>query len=82
MDRFWLQNFDAVSVIYALLFQLMWHYYVFLLIILYFDVSGMYVENLTEYVVRTPQEVMQFLAAGKKKLVFGETKMNRTSSRY
>ena len=39
-------------------------------------------ENLTEYVVRTPQEVMQFLAAGKKKLVFGETKMNRTSSRY
>lgn len=43
--------------------------------------TGVYVENLSDYVVRTPTEVLQFLSAGKKRLVFAETKMNRTSSR-
>ncbi|XP_066911312.1 kinesin heavy chain-like isoform X2 [Clytia hemisphaerica] len=43
--------------------------------------TGVYVDNLTDYVVRSPSEVLQYIANGKKKLVFAETKMNRTSSR-
>ena len=39
-------------------------------------------ENLSEYVVRSPTEVLSLLAVGKKRLIFAETKMNRTSSRY
>jgi kinesin family protein 3/17 len=44
--------------------------------------AGVYVENLSEFVVRGPSEIMNLLAVGKKRLVFAETKMNRTSSRY
>ncbi|KAK3705683.1 hypothetical protein QZH41_009516, partial [Actinostola sp. cb2023] len=43
--------------------------------------KGVYVENLSEFVVRSPSEIMNLLAVGKKRLVFAETKMNRTSSR-
>ena len=42
----------------------------------------MFVENLTEYVVRSTSEVFNLLRAGKKRLVFAETRMNRVSSRY
>ncbi|XP_022791929.1 kinesin-like protein KIF15 [Stylophora pistillata] len=44
-------------------------------------VKGVYVENLTEFVVRSPSEVLHLLAVGKKRLIFAETKMNRNSSR-
>lgn len=44
-------------------------------------VKGVYVENLSEFVVRSPSEVLSLLAVGKKRLVFAETKMNRNSSR-
>ncbi|KAJ7328532.1 hypothetical protein OS493_024448 [Desmophyllum pertusum] len=44
-------------------------------------VKGVYVENLSEFVVRSPTEVLNLLAVGKKRLVFAETKMNRNSSR-
>ncbi|XP_046851279.1 kinesin-like protein KIN-UA [Xenia sp. Carnegie-2017] len=43
--------------------------------------KGIYVENLSEYVVRGPEEVRSLMQLGKKRLVFAETKMNRTSSR-
>ncbi|XP_065071164.1 kinesin heavy chain-like [Rhopilema esculentum] len=43
--------------------------------------SGIYVENLTEYVIRSPAEALALIAFGKRRLVFAETKMNRTSSR-
>lgn len=43
---------------------------------------GVYVENLSEFVVRSPSEVLNLLAVGKKRLVFAETKMNRNSSRF
>lgn len=45
-------------------------------------ISGIYVENLSEYVVRGPEEVHSLLQLGKKRLIFAETKMNRTSSRF
>ncbi|XP_029208723.2 kinesin-like protein KIN-7O isoform X2 [Acropora millepora] len=44
-------------------------------------VKGVYVENLSEFVVRSPVEVLSLLAVGRKRLVFAETKMNRNSSR-
>lgn len=44
-------------------------------------VKGVYVENLSEFVVRSPSEVLNLLTVGKKRLVFAETKMNRNSSR-
>jgi len=43
--------------------------------------SGIFVENLTEYVIRSASEALSLLAFGKKRLIFAETKMNRTSSR-
>ncbi|XP_065649269.1 kinesin-like protein KIF3A isoform X5 [Hydra vulgaris] len=43
--------------------------------------TGVYVENMTEYVARSPAEVIELIDSGKKRLVFAETKMNRTSSR-
>eukprot|EP00698_Gefionella_okellyi_P000247 TRINITY_DN10216_c0_g1_i1.p1 TRINITY_DN10216_c0_g1~~TRINITY_DN10216_c0_g1_i1.p1 ORF type:complete len:1088 (+),score=262.23 TRINITY_DN10216_c0_g1_i1:117-3380(+) len=43
--------------------------------------DGVYVEDLTEYVVRSPHEVLDLINKGKERLVFAETKMNRTSSR-
>ncbi len=43
---------------------------------------GVYVENLSEFVVRSPSEVLNLLTVGKKRLVFAETKMNRNSSRF
>lgn len=43
---------------------------------------GVYVENLSEYVVRSPSEVLSLLTVGKKRLIFAETKMNRNSSRF
>ena len=49
----------------------------------YFFLSlGVYVENLSEFVVRSPSEVLNLLTVGKKRLVFAETKMNRNSSRF
>lgn len=51
-------------------------------LILCLQSSGVYVENLSEFVVRSPSEVLHLLAVGKKRLVFAETKMNRNSSRY
>ncbi|KAK3723829.1 hypothetical protein QZH41_019506, partial [Actinostola sp. cb2023] len=42
--------------------------------------KGIYVENLTEYVVRGAEEVMSMIRSGKKRLIFAETKMNRLSS--
>lgn len=42
----------------------------------------MYVENLSTFVVRDTAEVLSLLKMGKKKLIFGETRMNRLSSRY
>ncbi|KXJ23526.1 kinesin-like protein 5 isoform X2 [Exaiptasia diaphana] len=43
--------------------------------------KGVYVENLTEYVVRSAEEVMSLIKSGKKRLIFAETRMNRLSSR-
>ncbi|XP_048585259.1 kinesin-like protein KIN-7I isoform X3 [Nematostella vectensis] len=43
--------------------------------------KGIYVENLSEFVVRSPSEVHNLITVGRKRLVFAETKMNRTSSR-
>ncbi|XP_066935661.1 kinesin-like protein KIF15 isoform X3 [Clytia hemisphaerica] len=43
--------------------------------------KGVYIENLTEYVVHSPEEVLNLLKVGRKRLVFAETKMNRVSSR-
>ncbi|XP_047128724.1 centromere-associated protein E isoform X3 [Hydra vulgaris] len=43
--------------------------------------TGVYIENLTEYVVHSPKEVLNLLKVGKQRLVFAETKMNRASSR-
>ena len=44
--------------------------------------SGIYVENLSEYVVRDSEDVYSLMQLGKKRLIFAETKMNRTSSRF
>lgn len=49
---------------------------------LFFLSLGVYVENLSEFVVRSPSEVLNLLTVGKKRLVFAETKMNRNSSRF
>ena len=43
--------------------------------------SGVYVEDLSEFVVRSPDEVMDIINTGRERLVFAETKMNRASSR-
>lgn len=56
----------------------------FLVIWLFFDpfsLTGMYIENLTEYVCHTPLDVFELLRMGQRKLIFAETKMNRRSSR-
>lgn len=45
-------------------------------------VLGVYVENLSIFVVRDTAEVLALLKLGKKKLIIGETRMNRFSSRY
>jgi len=42
---------------------------------------GIYVENLSEYFVKCPEEIGRLLKSGKKKLAIAETKMNRQSSR-
>ena len=38
-------------------------------------------ENLSEYFVKCPEEIVSLLKSGKKKLAVAETKMNRQSSR-
>lgn len=38
-------------------------------------------ENLSEYFVKSPEEIGRLLKSGKKKLAIAETKMNRQSSR-
>ncbi|KAJ7375156.1 hypothetical protein OS493_001894 [Desmophyllum pertusum] len=43
--------------------------------------KGVYVENLSEYFVKCPEEIGRLLKSGKKKLAIAETKMNRQSSR-
>lgn len=43
--------------------------------------AGLYIEDLSEFVVRSPEEVMEYLNQGRDRLVFAETKMNRASSR-
>lgn len=42
---------------------------------------GVYVENLSEYSVKSPEEIVRLLKSGKRRLVVAETKMNRQSSR-
>ena len=42
---------------------------------------GVYLEGISEYVVRAPGEVIALLAKGRRRLVVAETKMNRQSSR-
>lgn len=46
------------------------------------SVLGVYVENLSEYFVKCPEEIGRLLKSGKKKLAIAETKMNRQSSRW
>ena len=48
---------------------------------IFFSFVGVYIENLTEYIVHSPKEVLNLLKIGKRRLVFAETKMNRVSSR-
>ena len=43
--------------------------------------KGVYVEKLSEYFVKSPEEIGRLLKSGKKKLAIAETKMNRQSSR-
>ncbi|XP_022784630.1 kinesin-like protein KIF15 isoform X2 [Stylophora pistillata] len=43
--------------------------------------KGVYVDNLSEYFVKSPEEICKLLKSGKKKLAIAETKMNRHSSR-
>jgi kinesin family protein 3/17 len=43
--------------------------------------AGVYVENLSEFVVRSRAEVQDLLDSGRDRLVFAQTKMNRESSR-
>eukprot|EP01137_Pigoraptor_chileana_P002394 Opistho-2@2295 len=43
--------------------------------------TGVFVDNLSEFVVRSPKEVKALLKAGRARLVFAETKMNVASSR-
>ena len=42
---------------------------------------GVYVKNLSEYFVKSPEETVRLLKSGKKRLAVAETKMNRQSSR-
>ena len=42
---------------------------------------GVFVESLTEYVVRSPSETFDLIETAKSRLIFAETKMNRASSR-
>ena len=44
-------------------------------------IEGVYVENLSTFVVRDTAEVLSLLKLGKKKLIIAETRMNRVSSR-
>lgn len=46
-----------------------------------FSPLGVYVENLSEYSVKSPEEIVRLLKSGKRRLVVAETKMNRQSSR-
>lgn len=43
--------------------------------------SGTFVENLSSYICHSPTDVYELLNIGRKRLVFGETRMNRLSSR-
>ncbi|KAK3723818.1 hypothetical protein QZH41_019496, partial [Actinostola sp. cb2023] len=43
--------------------------------------KGVFVDHLSELLVRTPNDVTALFATGRKRLVFAETKMNRHSSR-
>lgn len=43
--------------------------------------KGVYIEDLTEYVVQSPKEVFELVKLGRSRLIFAETKMNRASSR-
>ena len=38
-------------------------------------------KNLSEYFVKSPEEIVRLLKSGKKRLAVAETKMNRQSSR-
>lgn len=38
-------------------------------------------ENLSEYSVKSPEEIVRLLKSGKRRLAVAETKMNRQSSR-
>ena len=49
--------------------------------IFFLSLAGVYVENLSEYFVKSPEEIGKLLKSGKKKLAIAETKMNRQSSR-
>lgn len=42
---------------------------------------GVYVENLSEYVVRCGSDVLELMESGRQRIVYAETKMNRASSR-
>ncbi|KAK2572377.1 Kinesin-like protein KIF3C [Acropora cervicornis] len=43
--------------------------------------KGVYVENLSSFIVRDTTDILSLIRQGKKKLIFGETRMNRASSR-
>jgi ABC-type iron transport system FetAB permease component len=43
--------------------------------------SGVYVKDLSSFVIHTPDEMKDKLALGKSNRAVGETKMNRDSSR-
>eukprot|EP00736_Rhodelphis_marinus_P006685 Rmarinus@m.24162 len=43
--------------------------------------KGVFIENVTEFIVENPIQVRDLLDEGRKRLVFAETKMNRQSSR-
>ena len=47
----------------------------------FFFPLGVYVKNLSEYFVKSPEEIVRLLKSGKKRLAVAETKMNRQSSR-
>ena len=47
-----------------------------------FSPLGVYVENLSEYSVKSPEEIVRLLKSGKRRLAVAETKMNRQSSRF
>ena len=51
------------------------------MVFVHISLIGVYVENLTEYVVHSPKEVLNLLKVGRRRLVFAETQMNRASSR-